>query len=223
MAIDLHQAHAVANGALHREPFEPPRCLNLVAEGRSHGNRQRPRDFTSRTDGGGQDGRFRFDQIDAGDNTKQNSCHGAERTQHAERNPSTRCRFLLASHADDCRLALFELRDAIAYGIGFVRAYRARRRCPQQCELRLTIQALADVRAGGAAFVRVERVVCVPSELLDGEAFGARFERCLQEFTFHRFTAALNFRLALTMYALAPLALVRPSAAVIASSRMSWP
>src|SRR6185503_7018664 len=68
-----------------------------------------------------------------------------------------------------------------------------------------------------------EHAVGVADELARRQARGARDERCPQEFPGHRFIAAFSLRLALTMYALAPLGLVRPSAVVIASRVMSWP
>ena len=79
----------------------------------------------------------------------------------------------------------------------------------------------ADVPVGGRLFVGAERAVGVASQLFNRQALVARRQRRSQDFIFHRFTAAVSFRLALTMYALAPLVLVKPSAAVIASSRIS--
>src|SRR6185503_6918678 len=90
-------------------------------------------------------------------------------------------------------------------------------------ELRLAVETAPDVEQGRRLFVGAERAVSVAAELFRRQALSARNERRTQDFVFHRFTAAFNFRLALTMYALAPLVLVRPSAVVTASSRMSWP
>ena len=91
----------------------------------------------------------------------------------------------------------------------------------QQRELRLARETAAQVLVGGTLFVGAERTVSVASELFNRQALASRRQRRSQDFIFHRFTAAASFRFALTIYALAPLVLVKPSAAVIASSRIS--
>ena len=113
--------------------------------------------------------------------------------------------------------------NAVVHESRFVRSKAPGRHREQERKLRLAAETAANVRFGNGPLLDTERAVGVASQLFDRQALVARTKRRSQDFVFHRITAAFSFRLALTMYALAPLALVKPSDVVIASSRMSWP
>src|SRR6185503_112341 len=107
---------------------------------------------------------------------------------------------------------LLEAGRAVAHDLRFAGADAARRHRLPQRELRPAVETSPDVRGGRRLLLDPERAVRVTGELFGRQAPCARDERRPQDFAFHRFIAAFNLRLALTMYALAPLVLVSPSA-----------
>jgi len=121
-----------------------------------------------------------------------------------------------------CRAsALPQPSHPVTYRVALPVAHRRAGERAQQREFRLTVRARLDVRGDARAFLRRERAVGVTAELVDRHAVGSGLQGAVEEFFFHLLTAAFSFRLALTMYAFAPLAFVSPSVAVIASSRIS--
>src|SRR6478736_3793390 len=139
--------------------------------------------------------------------------------QRKARLPDSRRRAL----REDRRLAPPQLGDNCADRALFVVSHFAGNERLQQRELGLARCAAADMRRDVGALDRRQRAVGVTAENIECRTIGTRAKRLRQDFRFHFLMAALNLRRALTMYAFAPLALVRPSCAVIASSRISCP